>query len=331
MIGPALRVAAAGLHPERVRRVVSAGGLAAMAAEVSSPLPDEAIVARLEAVGARFVEAGDAGFPEALSGLADAPSWLFVRGEVPWGAAVAVVGSRRASAYGLGVAEHIGRLVGAAGWPVCSGLAAGIDAAAHRGCLDVGGRAVAVLGSGIDVWYPTRHRTLGERILAGGGAVISEFGPGTPPEPWRFPARNRIISGLVGVVIVVEAAVRSGALVTARLALEQGREVFAVPGDLDRPTSGGTNRLIRDGAFPIVSLDELVEDLELVLGPAPRRPAEPRGPGPLVGAVPMTISEIVAEAGRPVAEVVAELTRLEMAGLVVEADGRYAANPPVGG
>lgn len=317
-----LRAAALGASPERVRRAMEDGDLAALAA--AAP-PAAEILARLEAVGARFVRRGEDTYPPALRDLPDAPPWLFVRGVLPSVPAVAVVGSRRASAYGLGVAEHLGRAIGTAGWAVVSGLAAGVDAAAHRGCLAAGGTAVAVLGSGIDRWYPAANRGLGARILAAGGTVVSEFGPGIPPEPWRFPARNRIISGLAAAVVVVEAAVRSGALVTARLALEQGRDVFAVPGDVDRPTSAGTNRLIRDGALPLVSVDEAVEDLELVLGPAPR-PAPPAGaPPPLLGPVPRTVADIVAACGRPLGEVLAELARLELSGDAVVVDGRYAA------
>lgn len=324
---PEMRLAAAGISPERVRRARETGDLGALAGSVALPLPESEIVSRLEAVGARFVLPGDDGYPSTLGGLPDAPPWLFVRGELPGGTAVAVVGSRKASAYGLGMAEAIGRIVAGAGWPVVSGLAAGVDAAAHRGCLDAGGVAVAVLGSGIDRWYPSGNRGLGERILGSGGAVVSEFGPGIAPEPWRFPARNRIISGLSGAVVVVEAAEKSGALVTARLALDQGRDVFAVPGDVDRPTSRGTNRLIRDGAIPVVAVDEIVEDLELVLGPAPGRAVPPRDPT-LVGAVPRTVSEIVAETGLSLGAVLSELARLELSGEVVEVEGRYRARRP---
>lgn len=201
---------------------------------------------------------------------------VFWRGGFPVEPAVAVVGSRRATAYGLSVARDIGRFLGAWGVNVVSGLAAGIDGAAHRGALDVGGFTTAVLGSGIDVWYPARNRGLGEEILAAGGAVLSEFPPGTPPAAWRFPARNRIIAGMVGAVVVVEAADRSGALITARMALEMGKDVYAVPGDIDRETSLGCNRLIRDGAHPI----DTIEVLEELLGLAA---VLEDGPGATVG------------------------------------------------
>lgn len=328
----ALRIAAAGLRPDKVRGLLDSQGLAATASAVELPpgLDEGSVVARLAAIEGRFVEAAHPDYPGALVGLPDAPPWLFVRGRLPEGPGVAVVGSRRASAYGIAVAAHIGELVGAAGWPVVSGLATGIDAAAHRGCLDGGGTGVAVLGSGIDVWYPRSNRELGERLLAAGGGVVSEFGPGTPPEPWRFPCRNRIISGLARVVIVVEAATRSGALVTARLALEQGRDVFAVPGDIDRPTSGGTNRLLRDGAYPVVDLDDIVSDLEVLLGPAPRPGPAARQAGrlgELIGTVPAPVEELVAATGWPLSEVVSEIARLEVAGLVSIEDGMVAARP----
>ena len=196
---------------------------------------------------------------------------LYSRGALPIEPAVAVIGSRRATTYGLSVARDIGRFLGGLGVNVVSGLAAGIDGAAHRGALDAGGFSTAVLGSGIDVWYPARNRGLGEEILASGGAVISEFPPGTPPAPWRFPARNRIIAGMVGAVIVVEAADRSGALITARMALDLGKDVYAVPGDIDRETSLGCNRLIRDGAHPI----DAIEVIEELLGLEVARKAEP--------------------------------------------------------
>jgi DNA processing protein len=196
---------------------------------------------------------------------------LFLRGADPVEPAVAVIGSRRATGYGLSVARDIGRFLGAWGVNVVSGLAAGIDGAAHRGALDAGGFTTAVLGSGIDVWYPARNRDLGEEIVAAGGAVLSEYPSGTPPAPWQFPARNRIIAAMVGAVIVVEAADRSGALITARMALDLGRDVYAVPGDIDRETSLGCNRLIRDGAHPI----DTVEVLGELLGLEATREVEP--------------------------------------------------------
>jgi DNA processing protein len=168
------------------------------------------------------------------------------------------------------------------------------------------------------VWYPAAHRGLGERLLGSGGAVVSEFPPGTPPEPWRFPCRNRIVSGLAEAVVVVEAAVRSGALITARLALEQGAEVLAVPGDIDRPTAVGANLLLRDGAHPVLSAEDLVATLELALGPAPRAPAAPGPEGPAwAGPVGVPLDEAAAASGLDPAAFLAEVARLEAAGRVV--------------
>jgi DNA processing protein len=190
-----------------------------------------------------------------------------VRGALPSEPGVAVVGTRRATRYGLELARQMGGAIARAGWTVVSGLARGVDGAAHRGTLEAGGKGVAVLGSGIDVWYPPEHARLGEQLVTAGGAVISEYPPGSRPDAWRFPRRNRIISGLARAVVVVEAADKGGALITARLAAEQGREVFAVPGDVNRRTSVGTNLLIRDGAVPVLGADDLIEALSLVLGP----------------------------------------------------------------
>jgi DNA processing protein len=278
---------------------------------------------RLSAIGVDLIADGDERYPAELAALPDHPLWLFVRGSLPPGGGVGVVGSRRATRYGLELARTIASRVALAGWPVISGLAKGIDTAAHHGALETGGQTTAVLGSGIDVWYPRGNRALGESILATGGGVISEFPPGTTPEPWRFPARNRIISGLSGVVIVVEAAVKSGALITARLALEHGTFVMAVPGDLSRETSAGANLLIRDGAHPVTELDALVSELELVLGPAPgAMPTHLRGdeePDPLLvmlGPSSMLVDELAVRSGLPIGELLTRLTTLELSGRV---------------
>jgi DNA processing protein len=154
-----------------------------------------------------------------------------------------------------------------AGWTTVSGLARGIDTAAHRGCLRLSGHAVAVLGSGIDVCYPKENEPVYDHIIGSGGAILSEYPPGTPPDRWRFPARNRILAAISAAVVVVEAASTGGALITARLGAELGRPVFAVPGDVDRAMSEGCNRLIRDGAHPVLGSADLIEELSLILGP----------------------------------------------------------------
>lgn len=307
-MNPVLRLALEGSNPDRVRSILASGSLPV--------LPEPDVAWPVEGVDFRL----RASLPEHLIDLPDAPPWLFVRGHLPAEPGVAVVGSRRATQYGLEVAEQIGRLVAGAGWPVVSGLALGIDAAAHRGCLDAGGTAVAVLGSGIDRLYPRRNAALGERVLTSGGAVVSEFGPGIAPEPWRFPCRNRIISGLSAALIVVEAAERSGALITANLALSHGREVIAVPGDIRRETSRGCNRLIRDGAHPLVDLSELVGLLEMFLGPAP---GTPDGSGDVegLGALPVSLDHLIERSGLGPAEVMTRVMAAVGRGEVRLAEG----------
>ena len=257
-----------------------------------------------------------------LAGVPQAPSFLWIRGRAPSMPGVAIVGTRRCTEYGRSIARNLGHAVATAGWPVISGLARGIDAAAHGGTLDGGGAGFAVLGSGIDVIYPPDNRGLADRLLALYGGLISEYPPGTPPAPFRFPARNRIIAGLAGAVVVVEAAVTGGALITARLALEQGKDVLAVPGDITRRTSEGCNQLIRDGAHPVLSAGDLIESLERILGPAPVA-ATPR-PLPLQG---LGLDEVLEKSDRPVGAVLAEMMRDELAGRLQIKDG-VVVEPP---
>ena len=251
-----------------------------------------------------------------LAGVSDAPTQLWVRGNVPAMAGVGIVGTRRCTEYGRSIASNLGHAVATAGWPVISGLARGIDAAAHLGTLDGGGAGFAILGSGIDVIYPAANLTLAARLVECGGGLISEYPPGTPPAPFRFPARNRLIAGLSGAVVVVEAAVTGGALITARLALEQGKDVLAVPGDITRATSEGCNLLIRDGAHPVLSPEDLIEALERILGPTPRIPS----PEPVL-ADASRLDEVLENADRPVGAVLADVVRAELAGRLQVKDG----------
>lgn len=218
----------------------------------------------------RRVAPGDPDYPVGLFDLEDPPS-IWLNGSVRTDPGVAVVGTRKCTRYGVGLADSFGAMLARVGWTVVSGLARGIDAAAHRGCLAASGHGVAVLGSGIDVCYPVENRPIYEALVSGGGAILSEYAPGTPPDRWRFPARNRIIAAISAAVVVVEAHAKGGALITARLAAEIGRPVFAVPGDIDRPASEGCNRLIKDGAHPVLGAEDLLAELELVLGPVQRR------------------------------------------------------------
>jgi len=220
----------------------------------------------LKALGISFLCEGDDRFPERLTAYPGSPRFLFLRGEVSSRPAIGIVGTRTCTTYGTDLAAGYGAVAADAGWSVVSGLARGIDGAAHRGSTSVAGHCHAVLGSGVDVVYPRSHRGLYRSILEADGAVSSEYPPGTPPEAWRFPTRNRIIAALSDVLLVVEAGLKGGALITARIALDYGIPVYAVPGDVDRAASVGTNLLIRDGAFPVLGAGDFASVLDL-LGP----------------------------------------------------------------
>jgi DNA processing protein len=209
-----------------------------------------------------ILELSDLGYPAPLRAIPDAPELLYCDGmlETVDAQAIAVVGSRRATPYGLRVARTLAHELSRLGFTIVSGMARGIDGAAHEGALAAGGRTIAVLGCGVDVIYPPDHRRLREEIVAA-GALLSELPPGSPPLARNFPRRNRILSGLSLGVIVVEAAEDSGSLITAKLALDQGREVFAVPGSIEAPTSRGTHRLLKEGAKLTETVDDIVEEL----------------------------------------------------------------------
>lgn len=250
-------------------------------------------------------------YPAGLTDLEQRPD-LYLMGHVDDRPRIAIVGTRRATTYGFELAGAFGSACAKAGWTVVSGLARGIDAQAHRGCLAGAGHGVAVLGSGVDVCYPRQNQSLYEKLLETGGAVLSEYPPGTPPDRWRFPARNRIIAAMSGAVVVVEAAERGGALITARFAAEIGRPVFVVPGDVDRPTSRGCNLLIRDGAHPVLGVDDLIAEASFVLGP-PEQAGSDRFPVPDQG---IDVEHLPGYWGVPVGEALVELGRLEANGVV---------------
>jgi DNA processing protein len=267
-------------------------------------------------------------FPSLLRELHDPPARLYLRGSVPLLSqpAVAVVGARSCSSYGAQVSRTLGRELGAAGVVVVSGLARGVDAEAHRGALEAGGQTVAVLGCGIDRDYPRRHSELASRIAAE-GAIVSEYPPGTEPAPWRFPARNRIVAGLCLATVVVEARSRSGALITADFALELGREVFAVPGEITAGLSAGTNELLRQGAAPLLATADVLEPLGL-------QPKARKAPNltrladhvlRLLADEPQEADRLTRTSGRASGEVGAALVELELSGLVASADGVYRA------
>jgi DNA processing protein len=257
------------------------------------------------------------------------PPVLYVRGtlktEDEW--AVAVVGTRRISAYGRQVSEELAASLAQSGVTVVSGLARGVDAVAHQSALKAGGRTLAVLGSGVDRIYPPEHRGLAEQMLAH-GALLSDYAPGTPPDASNFPPRNRIISGLSMAVVVVEAGETSGALITAQFAVDQGRDVFAVPGNILAPQSKGTNRLIQQGAQPLLAVRDLLETLDLNLATEqrsvrkvlPANEVEARLLG-LLGPEPMHLDEIGQQTGLPIERVSATLVMMELKGLVRQVGG----------
>jgi DNA processing protein len=276
----------------------------------------EEVRRRAAALGIHVVGRDEPAYPHLLRHVYDPPPVLYIEGQLAEGEGdhtVAVVGSRAASPQGTTLARAMARDLAAAGLTIVSGLARGIDTAAHQGALDAGGRTVAVLGSGLDRLYPVENARLA-RAVAGRGAVVSEFPLGTTPQPGYFPRRNRIIAGWGRAVVVVEAAQRSGALVTARCALEEGREVMAVPGHPAHPGSGGTNALIRDGALLVRGAADVAEALEVTL------PAAAGEADPVLAALspeaPRTVEEVQRKSGRPASEVLGRLAELELASRV---------------
>jgi DNA processing protein len=260
--------------------------------------------------------------PLLLRAIHDPPERLYLRGdgdpELLSRPAVAIVGARACSAYGRQVGRMLGRELAAAGVVVVSGMARGIDGEAHRGALEADGLTVAVLGCGIDRDYPAAHAGLA-RAIAERSLLVSEYEPGIEPLPFRFPARNRIVAGLCAATIVVEARERSGALITADFALEEGREVFAVPGEITSSLSAGTNALLRLGATPLTAVTDVLESFGI------EAPHEQKATHPLLQLLPASADELVRATGLDAREVVATLSELELSGLVAEGEGIYRA------
>jgi DNA processing protein len=292
---------------------------------------EKAYLARLGAGGVRWLARSDGAFPGLLGSIHDPPPGLFVRGsggvELLCRPAVAVVGARSCSPYGAQVARMLGRELAAAGLVVVSGLARGIDGEAHRGALDANGATVAVLGCGVDRDYPAAHAELAARIRFT-GLVVAEYAPGVEPAPWRFPARNRIIAGLAAVTVVVEARERSGALITADLALEEGREVFAVPGEITSSLSSGTNELLRLGATPLLRADDVLEIFGLTTASrdAPDVSEEAAALLERLRDGPASADELVRGTGLEPGQLASALTELEIAGAAVGSGGVFRAN-----
>jgi len=288
-------------------------------------------LAGLEARGVRWVGKSDPRYPVLLGAIHDPPAGLFVRGaaevDVLGRACVGVVGARSCSPYGAQVARMLGRELAAAGLVVVSGLARGIDGEAHRGALEAGGMTVAVLGCGVDRDYPASHAELAARIRAT-ALVLSEYAPGVEPTPWRFPARNRIIAGLCAATIVVEARERSGALITADLALEEGREVLAVPGEITSALSKGTNDLLRLGATPLTEAGDALELFGLS-----REPPKPVELSDVANTVlsrlrdgPASADELARATSLDAGALASALTELELAGAAIAAGGVFRAS-----
>ena len=325
--------------------------LSAFAAETGAHLVDEPRERRFElfkrsfdgdryraglvARGFRFVGRADPVFPSLLRELHDPPPGLFLRGggdvELLVAPAVAVVGARSCSSYGGQVARLLGRELSAAGVVVVSGMARGVDAEAHRGALEAGGATVAVLGCGIDRDYPAAHAHLARGICES-GLVVSEYAPGVEPAPWRFPARNRIIAGLAVATVIVEARERSGALITADFALEAGREVFAVPGEITSGLSAGTNALLRLGATPLTRSADVLEPLGLD-PPLPAAAELGEHASAVLAALseqPATADQLGRVTGLDAAALGTALTELELAGAANEAEGLWRGGRPPG-
>jgi DNA processing protein len=302
-------------------------------------------LALAERCGVAILTLADAAYPARLRTIPDPPLALYVRGALAAAdeAAVAVVGARRASLYGLQCADRLSQDLALRGLTVVSGLAVGIDGAAHRGALRAGGRTLAVLGSGLARVYPPAHERLAEQV-AGQGAVLSEYPLEAEPFPGHFPQRNRLISGLSLGVVVVEASARSGALITADCALEQGREVFAVPGPMTSATSEGTHRLLKQGARLVTSVEDILEELRLWSPAGTSRGATSRArpsgrvegtdaphvlPEParrILACVregePQDIDTIVSRSGLPTSAVSSALLQLELQRLVQQLPGK---------
>jgi len=284
----------------------------------------------------RIRKLGRAEFPEALRQIHDPPRALFLRGagdvNLLARPAVAIVGARACSPYGAQVARMLGRELAAAGLVVVSGLARGVDGEAHRGALEAEGLTVAVLGCGIDRDYPAAHAELGRRIRER-GLIVSEYEPGVEPAPWRFPARNRIIAGLAAATVIVEARERSGALITADFALEDGREVFAVPGEITGSLATGTNRLLRQGATPLTSAEDVLELFGLAASQRRQAPSVGANAGAVLGQLAdgaATADELARATGLEPGPLAAALAELELVGLATEAAGRYRGVMPPG-
>ena len=316
---PLIDLAGAGLSAKLIERIVQA----------RQQVDLEKVWARIESQGIKILTWEDAAYPQRLKEIEQPPPVLYVRGEyLPDDLyAVAIVGTRRVTPYGRQITEELASYLAANGITVVSGLARGVDAIAHQTALKAGGRTIGVLGSGVDKIYPPEHRQLAQQMM-GQGAIVSDYAPGTPPDASNFPPRNRIISGLSLAVVVVEAGETSGALITAEFAAEQGREIFAVPGSILAPQSKGTNKLIQKGALPLLSINDLMQALNLTrMGEhkAARKmiPADEteRRVMSILSTEPLHVDEITNQTELPIEKVSATLALMELKGMVRQVGG----------
>ena len=303
--------------------------LAERVAQIRADIDLDKYMARVLAQGIQILTWEDELYPKRLKEIDQPPPVLYERGtlttEDAW--AVAVVGTRRVSAYGRQVTQELATFLANNGVTVVSGLARGVDAIAHQSALNAGGRTIAVLGSGVDRIYPPEHTQLAAKVIAS-GALLSDYPPGTAPDAANFPPRNRIISGLAMATVVVEAGETSGALITAQFAVDQGREVFAVPGSVLAPQSKGTNRLIAQGAHPLLSAQDVLDVLNLTCV-TEQREVRKILPGNEIEAKllsvlthePLHMDEIRNQTGLPIERVSATLVMMELKGLVRQVGG----------
>ncbi|MBP9945453.1 MAG: DNA-processing protein DprA [Vicinamibacteria bacterium] len=303
-----------------------AGPEARTAIEAGPPMElVDSTLSWLEGGDRHLLALGDESYPRALLQIFDPPPLLYVLGDTARlnEPSIAIVGSRNATKQGLSDARGFARTLSAAGFCIVSGLALGIDAAAHRGGLAARSSSIAVVGTGLDRIYPAANRELAHD-LAARGAIVSEFCLGTPPVASNFPRRNRLIAGLSRGVLVVEAAMKSGSLTTARLALEQGRDVFAVPGSIHSPLSKGCHWLLKQGAKLVESADDVLAEWGIMRAPVPDFPEPDERSGTLLaelGHAPATLDALVSRTGRPAPELSAEFTQLELDGRVERLPG----------
>ena len=312
-------LAEAGLGAKVIERVVAARQTVNL----------DQVWTKIESQGIKILTWQDEAYPSRLKEIDQPPPVLYLRGEYLQDDlfAVAIVGTRRVTAYGRQITEELAGFLASNGITVVSGLARGVDIIAHQSALKAGGRTIAVLGSGVDKIYPPEHMKTAEQMLER-GAIVSDYAPGTPPDASNFPPRNRIISGLSLAVVVIEAGETSGALITAEFAAEQGREIFAVPGSILAPQSKGTNKLIQNGAQPLLSVDDLMQALDFSrIGEhkaarkiIPTDETEARLMN-VLGAEPLHVDEIRNQADLPIEKVSATLALMELKGMVRQVGG----------